>query len=85
MIRVTIELVKHGDETQTSHLGTIEIWNDATGTPTRGNYKFLLSRKGHPKSSWQAGMVKDFPRRARNSYDLLYRVLRTAVGERNPQ
>lgn len=38
MIRVTIELVPHGNEFLKKTLGEISIINDGTGTEKKGNY-----------------------------------------------
>jgi hypothetical protein len=66
------------------NLGTIDIVNDATSdTYSRGNYTARLARKGSPDSTWKTAAVLNFPRKQRNAYDLLYRVLREVVGERN--
>lgn len=89
MIRVTIELIPLGIENLglTQHLGTIDIANvtdfSSPTLQTRGNYTAMLSRKGSPASVWKSVGVQDFPRKQRNAYDLLYRVLKEAVGERN--
>lgn len=83
MIRVTIELLPHGFETNKKHLGTIDIANDATGTLTSGNYKAKLSKRGNPKSIWKTAEIKNFPRKQKGAYDLLYLVLKNSVGERN--
>jgi hypothetical protein len=48
MIRITIEMLPHGDESRKRHMGTMEIANDATGTGTAGNYRVRLS---NPRSS----------------------------------
>ena len=42
MIRVTIQLLPKGDESRARTLGTLEIANDATGTPELGNYDGTL-------------------------------------------
>lgn len=80
MIRVTVELIPWGVG-KPQHLGTAEIFNDATGTTTRGNYGFRLFSRN--KRLYKEGEVKDFPRKRLLAYDLLYRVLREAMGERN--
>jgi hypothetical protein len=83
MIRVTVELVPFGFEENKRHLGTAEIWNDATGTLDVGNYKYRLSKWGRPDVNWKEGKVKGFPRKSRGAWDLLYLVLRDAVASRN--
>ncbi len=93
MIRVTIELFPHGQQSLRETLGVMDIWNDATGDPTTGNYGFCAWKAGTPKdilhtrdtitrAKWN-GEVKDFPRKKLLVYDLLYRCLKVAFGERN--
>jgi hypothetical protein len=83
MIRITIELLPFGFEENKRHLGTITIANDASDTLTSGNYKAKLSQSGESARPWKETYIKDFPRKQRNAYDLLYRVLKQVVGERN--
>ncbi len=82
MLRITIELLPKGEEAKSRHLGTIYISN-VGGTPTRGDYRFRLSKRGKPNQVWKKGAITDFPRRRLGAYDLLYRALRAVVGERN--
>ena len=42
MIRITVELVPHGDESRARVLAHGIIANDGTGTLERGNYNFVL-------------------------------------------
>jgi hypothetical protein len=59
----------------------IVIANDCTGTGRKGNYKFhALNKAGKP---FREGAIKDFPRQELLAYDLVFRVLREMVGERN--
>ena len=74
-----------GDQTKAYHLGTMMIANDASSpTDSIGNYEAVLSQKGSGKL-WKTASVKGFPRKRLGHYDLLYRVLRAAVGERNSE
>jgi hypothetical protein len=58
---------------EVSLLNRIEIWNDATGTPTRGNYRFrIFGKRGKLIAE---GELKDFPRRSYTSVELLKRCL----------
>lgn len=82
MIRVTIELLPHGFETDKETLGVVEIANDGTGTLTNGSYRYKLFKRGM-KGIWKSGGVSGFPRQKLGSYDLLYRVLKAAIGNRN--
>lgn len=84
MIRVTIELLPYGLEANKRNIGTLEIANDGTGTPQRGNYKVRLAKAGLPKSTWRTGAVVGFPRLKLGPYDLLLRCLTSTVGDRNP-
>lgn len=80
MIRVTVERIPFGVG-EPEHLGTMEIANTGQGTPTQGKYRVRLSDKaGRP---WREVHVEGFSRRWLLAWDLLYRVLRDAVGERN--
>lgn len=83
MIRITIELLPLGREEQKRHLGTMEIWNDATGDQKTGNYGYKISKFGNPSSVWKSGKVKGFDRLSRGPWDLLCLVLLSAVGRRN--
>lgn len=46
MLRVTIDLIPHGDERRKRIVATMEIANDLTGDEIAGNYKYRL---------WEAG------------------------------
>ena len=83
MIRITVEMVKWGDERLKRPLGVAEIWNDASGTKARGNYKFRICQAGKQKRLWKEGELKNFPRERLNAWDLLFRILNVAVGARN--
>ena len=83
MIRVTIELIPHGDESlPRSNLGVIEIGNDGTGNSNTGNYNTRFTQVGG-KKAWRKGRVRGFKRLQRNAYDLLYLALQEQVGYRN--
>jgi len=75
MIRITIELLPFGLEKNKKTLASMKIWNDATGTKTMGNYKYImnLSRK------WKSGEIKKFPRQRLNVWYLINRILRDAI------
>jgi hypothetical protein len=82
MVRVTVELVS-AITGKTTHLGTAFIANDGTGEGSVGHYKAMFSKKGNERAPWRYGEVKDFPRKRLGGWDLLYRALRSAVGDRN--
>jgi hypothetical protein len=83
MIRVTIELLPLGIEEEKRHIGTMIIFNDGTGSRTRGSYKYRISKQGHPLSIWKEGEVDDFARTKLGPWDLLFLVLKHAVGKRD--
>jgi hypothetical protein len=83
MIRITVELLPFGLEQNKQHLGTAEIWNDASGSRTTGNYKFCLSKRGNPRAVWKSGSVSGFRRLQLGVWDLLYLCLRSALEGRN--
>jgi hypothetical protein len=83
MLRVTIELLPHGDERRKQHLGTMEIINNGEGTLEDGSYSITLSKWGKPKSVWKRAFVKSFPRMKLGPWDLMFRALLQAVGYRN--
>lgn len=82
MIRVTVELLPGGYETNKRKLAQVYISNDCTGTRTRGNYCAKLWRRRF--QPWRTTEVKDFPRTRLGALDLLYRVLKASVADRNP-
>lgn len=45
--------------------------------------RFNLSQRGSAKKKWKSGGVAGFPRLKLGAWDLLYRVLQSAVGNRN--
>lgn len=42
MLRVTVELIPHGNEARRQTVATMEIANDLTGDEIAGNYKYRL-------------------------------------------
>jgi len=86
MLRITIEILPFGFEKNKRHLGTATIANDGTGTLKTGNYTYKLSKWGRPDAVWRRGHITGFPRGGRGSlgpWDLLFRVLKDAVGRRS--
>jgi hypothetical protein len=83
MIVVTIELWPGGDQQRKQLLGAVTIANDTSGTQMVGNYHYALAKR-RGEGAWRQGQVKGFPRQRLGAYDLLFRVLRSAVGSRNP-
>ena len=84
MIRVTIELFPRGSVRRSRVISTIVIANDGTGSLTNGNYDVDLMTMGRAPRIWRKVRVENFPRRRLLVVDLLYRALRAALGDRNP-
>lgn len=82
MIRVTVELLRKGSETNRETLGVAEIAN-VGGTLTRGDYAVRLLGKGG--RAWKTGTVEGFPRLKLGGWDLLFRALGGIVAGRNPK
>jgi len=82
MLRITIELVPFGIEECKRRLGIMTISNDATGTKVVGNYSYKISKFGRPDSIWKSGKVNGFRRKELGPWDLLFLVLKDAVGKR---
>lgn len=82
MLRVKIELWPGGQEANKRDMGTLTIANDGSGDQDMGNYAFSIS-KWENKGIWKQGEVKGFNRIKFGAWDLLFRVLREALGFRN--
>jgi len=89
MLRVTIDLVPHGDEEDKRCLGTMEICLKGISpeTPDRGVdrarygwYRFSIFKWGPGRRAWRKGDdVGPFDRRRRGPWDLLLMCLRQAL------
>lgn len=71
MIRITVELLPHGDESRARVIGLATITNDGTGTDRQGNYKLRFWNGG--VLPWRTGRLEGFPRKSRNVWHLLQR------------
>ena len=79
MLRITIELVPFGIEDRKRVLHVGEIWNDCSGTKSRGNYKFRLSQRNLTNRTWRKGAVVEFARKRDNAWKLLLLCLQEAL------
>ena len=81
MLKITVDLLSSRGPKYNKRLGTAIISNDASGTETRGNYVAeIFARNGRVI---HLAEVRDFPRKSRTAWDLLYRALDTMIGARN--
>lgn len=92
MLRITIDLIPHGDSSRTETIGCIYIANDGSGDLNTGYYNSVLTLRRAAKRAvtalgakdiWKRARVEGFPRKRLGPYDLLYRILHAAVGSRN--
>ncbi len=84
MIKVIVELHPFGSEADKRVLGEMIVWNDGTGSPSRGNYKFWFGRGANTLAEQRKvrkgdvppkGEVRDFPRKSYSVFELLKRCL----------
>lgn len=82
MIRVTVELIPHGDELRKSIIGTMTISNDGTGNGSISNYDYAIdtARYGLDISHSYKGKATGHYR-GNNVWHLIRRVLIQAIPE----
>ena len=78
MIRIDIDLFPGGFEDDRENLGYIKIWNDGTGSKTKGNYRYKAMKNGRQKAE---GSIKGFPRKQRD----VFRLLECVIEDMYPQ
>lgn len=81
MIVVKIELWPKGDEKLCIVKGVILIANNGTGDINTGNYNYTVVTGKNKK--YAEGSIMNFPRKRLLAFDLVYRVLKQIIGERN--
>jgi hypothetical protein len=62
-------------------VATGKIVNTGTGSPTQGNYRIEL--RDAAGRLWKTGHIEGFPRKRLLAWDLLYRVLKKLIGDRD--
>jgi hypothetical protein len=75
MLTIRIELKSFGIF-KSKRFWYAEIENDATGTETRGNYRFRLYEKNSETAVWRGGEIRGFPRKTHSAFYLLYLCLK---------
>jgi len=78
MIDIKINMIPFGQLEYGRLIGAVHISNDATGTRTKGNYRYKLVHKGRV---YREGTIKGFPRQRKNVMWLLKMVLADALNE----
>ncbi len=81
MIKIIVELHPYGDESRKQVLSEAKIWNDGTGTKTRGNYKFQILTQGS-SGIWKSGSLANFPRKQKNVWYLLFLCLNSILKDK---
>lgn len=71
MLRITITLVPHGNESRAKVLHTGEIWNDGSGTRGSGNYGYRFSQRNRTNVVWREGKLKGFERLRKGCWQIL--------------
>lgn len=82
MLVIKIELWPGGDESRKRLLHEGRIWRHATLGPY-GNYRYTFSQANKTKRLLREGGIEGFPRKRLSAWDLLFRCLKEAFGERN--
>ena len=72
MILISLEMLPLGFINNKKNLGSIQIWNDGTGTLSSGNYCYKLTKNNKVKHE---GRITKFPRKRKDVFNLLWRVL----------
>jgi len=70
MIRVTVELVPHGDEERKREIGRLEIANDGSGDEETGNYTGRLFAEYTPEEG-RRGRLFSFARQRQSVWSLI--------------
>jgi len=83
MIRITVEILPRGCESEARHVGTIKISNDGSGTPELGNYIYRISKLGDTNTFVKRGEIKGFPRKRKNLWKLIQLVLNNYMEDEN--
>lgn len=68
MIRITVEMIPHGDESKKRPLAMMEIANDGTGDDTTGNYCAVMVAE---YTSGRKGSVTQFNRQTQSVWSLV--------------
>lgn len=82
MLKITIELIPHGNEEKKEIIAIGKIWNDGTGTKEVGNYQVRLYKNGEPNKVWRSGSLEGFQRLTHGAWDLLCLALTATLHDR---
>lgn len=94
MLRITVELISHGDETRKKIIGVMEIANDGTGSDGSGNsaighYNGTLRAEpaytGRMPGGVRRGRVTNFARRTQSVWSLVGAFLKMWGHAKHPE
>lgn len=85
MVVIQVQMWPRGDRSRAYSLGTLTLALDPATKPTdtRRSYSWRITKKNE-KGTWKSGHIGDHNPARRGVWDLVYRILRDAVGNRNP-
>ena len=89
MLRLTLEYLPFGEESRAERIGTMEVVNDGTGAPERGNYDVEIAlepsdRFGRFPTRTRVFGFERLPDARGRAWDLVYVALRDMLAGRNP-
>lgn len=84
MIVLKLEMWPRGDQAKAYPIATMAVSLDpkTAGSNTSRSYNWRISRQGN-KGTWKSGYVEGHNKNLRGPWDLIYRILKDAVGSRN--
>jgi len=83
MIVMQVQMWPKGDKSKAYSLGTLTIALEDINDKGLRAYSWSLT-KFRDKGRWKSGAIAGHNPRVRGPWDLIFRILREAVGRRNP-
>ena len=80
MINIIVEMWPQGSQILKRRMGHMTISNDGTGSITKGNYDIQVY-KGESNLCYRKGRVKNYPRKGKTFWHLLYLALKNILKE----
>lgn len=84
MLVIQVQMWPRGDKSKAYSLGTLTVALDPNTVPTDRlrNYSWRITRF-KDKGTWKSGRIEGHNPKTRGPWDLIFRILRDAVGFRN--
>lgn len=80
MLRITVELVPHGDEDRAKEIAQMVIANDGTGDPYLGNYEGWIGADEYTDEPAKFGIIKGHDR-SKGVWELVRLMLKSILHE----